>query len=108
MSVNRYPRIPRKPICEVVHGPHRFGVAPISGLGSPDTGAAFVVVFRETIKNGKLAWKKMGEARFHRHHGLHAIPYGLPAPAADELAECLRALPEHYWDSEQTHGRYGK
>lgn len=94
------PRIPRKPICEVVDNSphhHRFGAAPIPGLGSPDDGAAFVVIFRQTIRNGKLAWKKMGEARFHSHHGLYARPYGLPALAADDLAECLRALPDTAW-----------
>lgn len=93
------PRIPRKPICEVVDGPHhhRFGAAPIPGLGSPDAGAAFVVVFKQTISNGKLAWKKMGEARFDRHRGLHGIPWALPVTAADKLAECLRELPENVW-----------
>jgi len=65
-------KIPRKPICTVTHGPHghHFGVAPIPGIGSPDVGAAFVVVFEETIRNGKLVWKKMGEARFDSHRGL--------------------------------------
>jgi hypothetical protein len=94
------PVLPRKPVVEVISSDahhNRFGAAPIHGLGSPDDGAAFVVIFRQVIRNGKLAWKKMGEARFHRHHGLHAQPYGLPASAADALAEHLRAFPDTAW-----------
>lgn len=94
------PVLPRKPVVEAYSSDahhNRFGAAPISGLGSPDDGAAFVVVFRQTIRNGKLAWKKMGEARFDRHHGLCGRPYGLPSSAADDLAEHLRALPDAVW-----------
>lgn len=96
----RTARIPRKPTCEAFSGDahhNRFGAAPMSGFGSPADGAAFVVIFRETIRNGKLAWKKMGEARFDRHQGLCGIPWALPASAAHDLAERLRELPDSVW-----------
>lgn len=49
-----------------------------------------VQLFTETIRNGRLAWKKTGTAKWDARHGLYAMPH-LPSGVAEALDAIMHA-----------------
>lgn len=105
IEVRRQRRAERKarlkePACIVQHGPHghRYGATRTSD-------PTIVALFIQSIRKGKLYWKKAGTARWNDHHGLYSLPHDFSGEVAEKLADCLRFSTRAQSQTIE-HGRY--